>query len=183
LSAESFASISSTSYLSLLAGCFLSTLYGRLIQSTVIFSQNAFFLLLAAFYVLLLDRLLQKGSAFALLDQLRKDLQTAGIILLSFVAFVFFLLPHPWWPDALGLATSCLNVVLYGAPTSNVLAALKTRNRALLPSMIPTVTTLACVFCWSCYGAFAGNMYIFFPNVLGVALAGLQVYALWSLSS
>ena len=94
------------------------------------------------------------------------------------IAGVLVLTPHPSWSPALGTVAAALNIVMYAAPLSVAMHVIRTRSVAHMPLLL-TLAQSACTASWLAYSMCVADAAIFVPNVVGVALAVVQlgVYA------
>ena len=72
-----------------------------------------------------------------------------------------------------------LGVINAGAPGQKILEVFKTGNYTLIPQ-ITVLFQCACSTLWGIYGLTQGNLKIILPNLIGVALTAIQLFAYFS---
>lgn len=66
------------------------------------------------------------------------------------------------------------NIVMYGAPISQIMGALRTMDPEAIPILL-TAAGAGCSVLWAIYGYMVDNWAVYIPNYSGVALSAIQI--------
>ncbi|EER06675.1 conserved hypothetical protein [Perkinsus marinus ATCC 50983] len=75
---------------------------------------------------------------------------------------------------SLGTIASILNALMYGSPLAVIGVVIRTRSIRYMPFLL-SFMTLLCSIIWFAWSVVARDLFVFLPNVLGLALGVAQV--------
>ncbi len=75
-----------------------------------------------------------------------------------------------------GYFNVCITVLNAGAPGQKIIEVWKTQNYTLIP-IVTTLLQALCSGLWGCYGFKTMDLKLIIPNLLGVALCGIQIFS------
>ena len=74
----------------------------------------------------------------------------------------------------IGKICNCTSLIVFLSPIQLIIRVIKEKNYNLIPIYTAWVS-LASTSCWVTYGAFITDLYVIFPNAIGILLAIIQI--------
>merc|ERR1712010_186161 len=97
-----------------------------------------------------------------------------GLMFISFVTwYIYFMVSKLNAPFELGIIASGVNVVLYGAPIADLPKVIRSGDVSSMPVGLCAASFLCSAFWWG-YGLQLSDVFIIYPNLLGVVLGVVQ---------
>ena len=155
--------------------CLLWTCYGILITQTSLYVCNSIGAFLTGVWIVIY-----------LFYLFKKRYAHFAFVVFVFANFVFEIIFFCFYignksathQKAISYVAMVINVVMYAAPGEKILTVIKTNNYKLLP-IASSVAAFFNSLSWFMFGLFLGEIGIIVPNVLGMALALMQLGVFW----
>lgn len=155
--------------------CLLWTCYGILISETSLYVCNSIGAILTSVWIIIYLFFLFK----------KRYIHYAFVVFVLF-DFVFQIIFFCFYvgnksetlKKAISYVAMVINVVMYAAPGEKLLTVIKTNNYKLLP-IASSVAAFFNSLSWFMFGLLKGEVGIIVPNVLGMALAVMQLGVFW----
>jgi len=95
---------------------------------------------------------------------------------------MYYIVSNMHAPYNLGMIASFINVLMYGAPAAELPGIWRTGNTDSMPFGLSFATFMCSVFWWL-YGLELADPFLIWPNVLGMAFGGIQLFTIYRFSS
>lgn len=159
-------------YSSMLASCFLWSVYGFLKKEPSVWGPNLFGVIAATYYSLQFAKYSPKSSP-SLPGSLKAHAQVVATIILSTLALAFVGLKQS--TEIIGYAAVLLCLALFGSPLAAAQTVMKTKSAKSIALPFTIASCINC-FAWSVTGLFKmHDPNVWVTNALGLTFALLQV--------